>query len=105
MNRDIDQRARNPGHGIFVVIREEVDTQESLFLQIGRDAKLLFGLAIALIEIVITDRPIHKLGDGWIIRFHLEIRRDEPQAGSEPMLRPAGEAIIGAGKWPWALLN
>src|SRR6476646_5895481 len=82
-----------------------MDAKETLLLLIGRDAKLLFGFTVILIEIVVTDRPIHKLRHGWIIRLHLEIRLNEPQARSEPMRRSAGHAIVGAGEWPWALLN
>src|SRR5262249_40797903 len=70
-----------------------------------RHAELLFGLAVPTIQIVVADRPVHKLRHGWVIRFHPEIGRHEPQAGSEPMGCAAGDAIIGAGEWPRAFLN
>src|SRR5260370_36112604 len=98
------QRARDLRHRIPVVSRE-LDAEILLLFHIRRDPEFLFGLAVPRIHIVVADRPIHELRHGWVIGFHLEIGRHEPETGSEPMLRPAGDAIIRAGEWPRAFLN
>ena len=87
------------------MVSRELDAEKLLLFHIRRDPEFLFSLAVPRIQIVVADRPIHELRHGWVIGFHLEIGWHEPQAGSEPMGRPAGDAIIGAGEWPRAFLN
>ena len=74
-----------------------------LLLDIRGNADLPLGFAIPGIQVRILDRPIHELDR--TIDLHLEIVRHKPQASAEPMRRASGDAIVGAGERPRALLN
>src|SRR5262249_45108109 len=92
---------RNFPH-LVVVARREFDPAKFLLVDIRGNAELLLGFAIPGIEVPILDRPIRQL---TVLRLHLEIVWYEPEAGTEPMRRASGDAIVGAGERPRTRLD
>jgi hypothetical protein len=88
------RRLRNLRHR---VIFGYLDAEELLVTLVRRYAEFHLGVAVEALQTAVIDfaRPIDELA---VCRFHLEIVRDEPEAGAEPVRGSTGDTIIVAGE-------
>ena len=97
----VDQRGRDSRHRIGIAggVR---NAEPGLVAHVRRHAEFALRLAVPTIQVLVADRPVHKLA---VAALHLEVVDAESQRSAEPMSAgAAGDALVGAGEGLIAVL-